>query len=400
MGQFGQFLIQEGKLLPGQLDKIMEMQQLVGGRLGTNILELGLIEEQELLNALGRFRHSRTIPPADLRHISREVLRLVPPKIAQRHGLIPVERLGNTLVMASRDPIDPLVEDELGYLTSCMVRTALCLEVRLHGSLEKYYGVPQPARLSGLARRLDHGPARKNPAAPAATTIPAPTATPESFLPAVPPKVSPKRRPKPRIAPPEIVPAEIVPAEIQYIELDDDTKQRIYTVDSAAQTPAARLDLAAEALQTSSIRDEIGDVLLDYCRPYFKRRLLLIQRKETLVGWRGEGEGMRIDKIRAISIPSQEASVFLTLQQGADFWLGPLAPLQAHGSLNDALGDPPPQSCLVVPITLRKRVVCFFYGDNASEGVGSAPLAEIKRLATKAGVAFEVCILQNKIRTL
>ena len=39
-------------------------------------------------------------------------------------------------------------------------------------------------------------------------------------------------------------------------------------------------------------------------------------------------------------------------------------------------------------------------GDNRGEGVSHVPLPELRRLTAKAGVAFEVYILKNKIRTL
>jgi hypothetical protein len=155
MGRFGEFLIGEGKLRPEQLRKAMECQGLVGGRLGSNLLELGLMPEQTLLEALGKFRHSRTASAHQLRNVAADTLGLVPPKIAQRHHIVPVEHRGHTLVLASKDPGDPLLEDELGHLTSCLVRTVIGLELRIHEALTRYYGVPQTPRLTGLARRLD-----------------------------------------------------------------------------------------------------------------------------------------------------------------------------------------------------------------------------------------------------
>lgn len=398
MGRFGDFLVSEGGLRPGQLEKVMEMQQLVGGRLGTNVLELGLMREEPLLDALGRFRRTRTAAADELRGVSPDVLRLVPPQIARRHLFVPIRHRGHTLVLAAKDPGDPLVEDELGYLTSCLVSTVVGLEVRIHEALERYYQVPAPTRLSGLARRLNGAGERR----PAAVAEAAPSA-PEPVAP--PPAAAPPRQPVP--SPPPAPPRPAVPArpsearpKVQYIELDDVSRARIYAEESVGRTPQERLYEASEWLQKSSIRDEIGDALLEYSKPYLKRRILLIQRREAIVGWRGEGGGVDREKVRAIEIPAGEPSVFLTLQQGTDFWLGPLAPLPAHRSLVDALETRPPKDCLVLPVRLRSRVVCFLYGDNRDEGSGAVPVAELKRLAIKAGVAFEVCILKNKIRTL
>jgi hypothetical protein len=77
-----------------------------------------------------------------------------------------------------------------------------------------------------------------------------------------------------------------------------------------------------------------------------------------------------------------------------------LAPLAAHRSLVEALGGWAPKDCLTLPVTLRSRLVCYLYGDNRDASVSGVPLVELKKLARKAGVAFEVSILKNKIRTL
>lgn len=393
MGRFGEFLVAEGKIRPEQLDKGIEMQRLVGGRLGTNLLELGLIHEAPLLEALGKFRQTRTASAYQLRNVTPETLRMVPPKIAQRHLIVPIEHRGHTLVLASSDPGDPLLEDELGHLTSCLVRTVIGLELRLHEALGVYYGVPLTTRLIGLARRLDgikeNDDASREP--------PRPPVRQE--------RTAPSPRPAKRSTPPrrarvsETAAAAIAEPSIQYVELDDDTRARIYTESRARRDPRVRLEAAAEELQRISIRDEIADVLLDFCRPYLRRRLLFIRRKDLVVGWHGEGEDVDRERIRALELSKDDPSVFQNLTQGTSFWLGALTPSPAHRRLIESLGSPP-TDCVVLPVELRSRVVCFLYGDNLEESVGTVPLPELKRLVRKAGVAFEVCILKHKIRTL
>ncbi len=188
--------------------------------------------------------------------------------------------------------------------------------------------------------------------------------------------------------------------ELQYVEIDEATRADLYSEEDDERPPASRLDAAAHALQHIDIRDEIGDVILEFCRPYFRRRLLLIHRKKQIIGWRGEGHGVEFRGLRAIEIPAEEPSVFSSLLQGTSFWRGLLPALPANQLLIDGLGGQAPKECLVLPISLRSRIVCFVYGDNADQDLSGAPLPELRRLATKAGVAFEVYILKNKIRTL
>jgi hypothetical protein len=155
---------------------------------------------------------------------------------------------------------------------------------------------------------------------------------------------------------------------------------------------------AARDLQDAEIRDEIGDVLLGFSGDYFERRALLIARKEKIVGWRGEGEGIDSERLRALEIESHLPSIFLGLREAGQFWLGPLPPLPANRALIEACGGAAPKDCLVLPVALRGKIVCYLYLDNRGGGVSGAPLGAFRRLVGKAGLAFEVYLLKNKIR--
>lgn len=421
--KFGEHLLSEGKLNRAGLKKALEIQHLAGNRLGTNLLELGLIGEDDLIEALGKFRGTRIASAHDLKNIPPEVIRLVPPKMARRYQVLPIERKGNTVILASTDPGDALVEDEIGILNSCLARTVIALELRIHGALERYYKIPQPTRFSGLARQLEGRAA-------AAKARPAPVEEPPEKAPAPPP--SPAVKPAETVKPAQTVkpapPKPEEPPEVRFVEIDAEELKKIYEgakpvseselelpvsttllgpPDPVAalaklegESPEERLHAAAVALQHSDIRDEIGDVLLTYCAPYFKRRALFIRRKDEIVGWRGEGDGVATETVRTLVTAVDEPSVFTGLNDAGSFWLAPLPPLPANRRLVRGLGEKAPKGSLVLPVILRSRVVCYLYGDNGEDGVAGAPMSALRRLAAKAGLAFEVYILKNKIRTL
>jgi hypothetical protein len=164
--------------------------------------------------------------------------------------------------------------------------------------------------------------------------------------------------------------------------------------------PEDRLAAASVAMLAAEMRDDIADVLLSFCVPYLRRRLLLVVRQGSVVGWRGEGDGIDEDAVRTISIPLAEPSVFVGLSQGQSFWLGTLPPMPRNADIGSALGSDPESGCMILPVTVRSKVVCFLYGDNRSEPLGSPPMAELRRLTTKAGLAFQVYLMKSKIRTL
>ncbi len=466
--RIGELLLSEGRLSPAQLKKALQVQSQIGDRLGTTLLELGLVGEDTLLAALGRQRSTRTVSRAELGNISPSVLKLIPGKLAARYRIVPFELRGHTLFVASMDVGDALSEDEIGFLTSCLVRTCIGIEVRIQEALTRYYRVASSVRFKALVRRLESGgpsaephPPRAadpaellrapdpvpSPAAPPATVdtrpvlpvVPAPAAAepsspaepvfPSTGQPVFPSTGQPvfieldeedeallrepgaplpdrvaedlptagltllTHEPAPATAPPvpaaEPVPAEPLPAE-----------PPAAAAPAAEETLEERLDRAARELQNAEIRDEIADALLDFCTPYLKRRLLLIVRKDRIIGWRGEGQGIDPQRVRAIEIAAHEPSVFFSVQSPESFWLGPLPALKPNLALQQGLGEPSPKSCLVLPVALRSKLVCYLYGDNLEEGVGGTPVAALRRLVGKAGIAFEVYILKNKIRLL
>ena len=505
--KIGELLVRERQLTREQLAQALRVQGLLGNRLGTTLLEEGLIAEAALLEAVGRQRSTPTVSSAELASVPPEVVRMIPARLAERYGVVPFRLKGRTLSVASKDAGDLLKEDEIGFLTSCMVRTCVGLEFRIYEALERYYRIRSPERHRALARRFflqakaaqTSKGAAASPARAPGPPVQSPARPPATASGAIPAPVSRPPRPPAAAPPPRRAPR----AQPRFIELDEEDAALLGTSSSDAWTPAseepdepvllkpsplpwlareaareeetapsgaelargeptpaavaeepsteapsteapsaempsaempsteavpapppmaageeatgeglgaeqdgAELDLedrlrrASARLRDVEIRDDIADVLLAFCRPHFRRRVILVARKEHIVGWRGEGEGVERERARAIDIPAHDPSVFLGLTGAGSFWLGSLPALPANQALVDGLGGAYPKECVVLPVILRSRVVCYIYGDNLDGGVAGAPVAELRRLAAKAGLAFEVYILKNKLRML
>ena len=175
--RLGEILVRERELTRQQLQKALQVQGLLGGRLGTTLLEEGLVDERVVLDALGRQRSTRTVSPADLTGVPADVVRMVPARLAERYSVVPFELKGRTLSVASMDSGDLLKEDEIGFLTSCMVRTCIALEHRVFEALERYYRIRSPERHQSLSRLLARKAAGGTPRTRPAPPISAP-ATP------------------------------------------------------------------------------------------------------------------------------------------------------------------------------------------------------------------------------
>jgi len=411
-------LVREGVLAAEQLRQALTTQGLMSGRMDTVLLDLGVMREGPMLEALGRYHNTRTVSNAQLQSVEPEILRTISPRMAKRFEIVPFRLVGKNLSVASLNPGDLVIEDELGLMTGYMITSFVGLEVRVYQALAQYYGVDLTPQMTSVARRFagdgatTHSsqsgwennlesapepirPPRPGPGSSADATHPSPQATPEHQR---------------NLALPELEIAdddlEQFPSLRQALSHSPPEPQAETTAVTGADTktesatPDDRLRQAAVALQNAEMREDIADTLLRYCEPYFRRRMLLTLHKESVIGWRADGENVEGDAVRLLSIPASEPSVFNGLIQGTSYWLGQLPAMPHNLELMAAIGSSKPCECIILPVTLRTKTVCFLYGDNLDDGVGAAPIQQLRRLVAKAGLAFQVYLLKNKIRTL
>jgi len=101
--KLGQMLVKAGVITREQLESALNAQRDQGGRLGLNLVRMNLINEEDLNSYLSRQIRIEAINIEKMK-IEADVLQLVPAKLAIRYEVIPVERVGKTLVVAMADP--------------------------------------------------------------------------------------------------------------------------------------------------------------------------------------------------------------------------------------------------------------------------------------------------------
>ena len=150
-----------------QLQEAIQHQVLYGGRLGTNLYELGHIEEDRLQEALSR---AVGVPAmaVDLREIRPETVALVPKALAARYKVFPYRLRGHTLTLLMVDPRDHAAVAKVGYTLGYIVKTAVVPEFRMIQLLRDYYGVDERWRYTDTYRPAGIPPGAVDPAAAAA----------------------------------------------------------------------------------------------------------------------------------------------------------------------------------------------------------------------------------------
>ena len=113
-------MIEDGVLLPAQLEEVMAQQKSQGGRLLKILLDKSYVTEQDMMVSMGR---TLGTPPINLSRVKvpKEVGDLVPRDVAKNHQLLPVAKLNNFLYVAMADPLNVLAIDDIRQITQLEV---------------------------------------------------------------------------------------------------------------------------------------------------------------------------------------------------------------------------------------------------------------------------------------
>ncbi|MBN2493604.1 MAG: hypothetical protein JXR96_03345 [Deltaproteobacteria bacterium] len=155
--KLGELLVKNGVITRHQLQEALHAQTIFGGRLGTNLVELGYVNEADLSKLLSAQLNVPYATFEDLEDLDRELLKLVPTAVVRKHKVIPLSLEGRTLRLAMPDPTRFPVIDEVCFATGLRIEPVVAPEVMLVAAAEKYYDVPRDVRYiraAGMAQNL------------------------------------------------------------------------------------------------------------------------------------------------------------------------------------------------------------------------------------------------------
>ena len=136
--RLGDMLVKAALITREQLNQALQQQQTGGGRIGSNLVKLGFISEDDITSFLSR---QYGVPSINLSHfeIDATVIKLIPSEIAQKHQVIPINRTGNVLTVAMADPSNIFAIDDIKFMTGFKVEPVVAAETSIKNSINKYY---------------------------------------------------------------------------------------------------------------------------------------------------------------------------------------------------------------------------------------------------------------------
>jgi hypothetical protein len=418
MVRLGELLVAAGLLTAEQIEQALRAQVMWGGRLGTNLIELGFLDLDTLSQQLGR---QLRMPAALARHFDkadREVQLKLPADVAERYSAVPLMRIGpqKLVVLASIAPIDKrgleIIAGEL-EVDPLLVLASVAAELRIRYHLERVYKIPRGSRfLRSRGKTIPPFPQFEiNPETTEDSEVdiqPLPADTSELPIVVPPPEPSPEPsiddlsslailEHEPAIAArPDTIEDEPSGRERRkYVRTITDepsndserTLARIAIRRVAISGAAAGVTLgeATRAIRRSTDRDRVAELVmsaLDRFMTACEAAILLVVRGDVAIGWKGLSRSRAA--LPEIAVPLEQPGLLpKALLRAATVRL-PASELSSVdqllvSSLGGSAGD-----LVIVPVTIGDQVMCLI----ALVVPGDMPASSAESIAAAAGAAF------------
>jgi hypothetical protein len=397
---FGDFLVKQKAITNDQLTEAMNAQVIFGGRLGTNLIESGVLSEDGLEKYLARYHHVASVPMETLNNIHTNTLKLIPVKLVKKLKAIPFDYKDKQLYVIMMDPGRLDAVDELSFVTGLNIKPHAIPEIRFLLLLEKYYGIKRDIRYITMSKQdTAHylsGGLNKKP---------------------VPPEHKPEEKTEEQQIKHTADNAPMKPlSNNEELTTEEDFQKTLRERPSEVEPPKTTVELSHEMeveetlklkypanlqdaialILDSESRDDIAAVVLGYALSVFKRTALFMIQKGLAIGWEGAGEGVNRFNIKQLVIPLDQPSVFKFVHDTGAHFIGPPQPTELNRDFFLLLGGKPPRTVIIIPVHFMGRVVQMLYGDNGEGEFASTNIGELLILLQKVPEVIEALVLKKR----
>jgi general secretion pathway protein E len=134
----GEMLVKEALVTPDVLDVALARVQSSGEFLGDALVAMGAIEPNDLLRVVA-LQHGLTYLSRDELPSTLPVVKNLSPKYLRQYGICPLSVDGGVLTVATSDPLNPLITDDLRQATGLSIRLVAAPIDGITEALERAY---------------------------------------------------------------------------------------------------------------------------------------------------------------------------------------------------------------------------------------------------------------------
>lgn len=142
--QLGELLIERGIITDKELQKALQAQKEKGGLIGEVLVRLGFTSEEEIAQALTIQYGFPYLPLANY-ELNKEISKLIPEEVAKKHSLVAIDKIGDTLTVATSNPLNIKAVEEVELLTKCKTQVFVSTLTDVNHAIDTLYGKDKKA---------------------------------------------------------------------------------------------------------------------------------------------------------------------------------------------------------------------------------------------------------------
>ena len=155
--KIGQIFVDMGFVTDDQLGMLLEEQQTRPGTLlGKIAQEMNMLNEEQIVQALSEQMGMQVVELGDI-GLSHDVLKKITESMAQLYRVVPVAFEGNRLTVATCDPQNIVIQDELRQMLGFEVRVVIATETDIKKALDRWYSSDKDT-IESITQELEDDP--------------------------------------------------------------------------------------------------------------------------------------------------------------------------------------------------------------------------------------------------
>ena len=151
--RLGDLLVKEKIITPEQLEQANKVQKEQSCRLGSALVKLGFLTDEDVTNFLSR---QYGVPAINLSYfeIDPAVVKLIPFETAKRYQILPLSRVGASLTIAMVDPTNVFAMDDIKFMTGFNIEPVVASESSILVGIDKAYGAAKEEDLETVMQSM------------------------------------------------------------------------------------------------------------------------------------------------------------------------------------------------------------------------------------------------------
>src|SRR5947207_723860 len=151
--RLGDLLVKEKVISAEQLQQASKVQQDANCRLGSALVKLGFLTDEDVTNFLSR---QYGVPAINLSYfeIDPAVVKLIPFETAKRYQILPLSRVGASLTIAMVDPTNVFAMDDIKFMTGFNIEPVVASESSILSGIDKAYGATKEEDLETVMQSM------------------------------------------------------------------------------------------------------------------------------------------------------------------------------------------------------------------------------------------------------